>query len=186
MPNNIAIARLQDKSVSVTSNGSHTVSPDQGYTGLHRVSLDVNVITPGQINFYDYDGTLVTSYTGEEVQALSALPSAPDHSADEVPLTFDEWNWSLADIKTYNTSYPTADINVGANYHTTDGKNHFYFNITSNTDGNGVEITLQAYSQGDTVDWGDGSAIETISSTTLTHIYTSIGEYHCIIESTST
>ena len=136
--------------------------------------------------FYDYDGTLVKSYTGVEIQALSALPNAPDHSQDEVPLTFDEWNWSLAQIKAYNTSYPNAIINVGANYHTTDGKNHFYFNITSDTDGNGVEIVLQGRSQGDTVDWGDGSAIQTISSNTLTHIYTSIGEYHCIINSTST
>ena len=138
------------------------------------------------VNFIDYDGTVVASYTGEEAQALTELPSAPDHSQDEVPLTFEEWNWTLANIKSYNTNYPEVIIEVGASYHTTDGKNHFYFNITSDTDDNGVEISLNNYSSGDTVDWGDGSPIESISSATLTHVYTSIGEFHCIIDSTST
>ena len=136
------------------------------------------------VNFIDYDGTIVASYTGVEVQALTALPSAPNHSSDEVPLTFDEWNWTLSEIKTYNTNCPDGMIVVGANYHTTDNKAHFFFNITSTKDGNGVEFALSR-SVGDTVDWGDGSAVETISSNTVTHLYTSIGIFHCVVNSSS-
>ena len=31
------------------------------------------------VNFYDYDGTLVASYTLSEAQALTALPNGPTH-----------------------------------------------------------------------------------------------------------
>ena len=133
--------------------------------------------------FYDYDGTLVESYSATELESLAELPSVPDHSADTVPLTSDGWNWTLAQIKDYNTSYPDGIINVGANYHTTDGKTHAFFNITTDKDGNGVWFRAQASG---TVDWGDGSAAESFSSGTLTHVYTSAGLFHCVIDSTST
>lgn len=134
------------------------------------------------LNFYDYDGTLVASYDGSEITGLADLPSAPDHSTDEVPLTFEEWSETLSNIKAFHTSYPTFQYSVFPYYHTTDGKCHIYFNITSDTDGLGVYFTLSQNPSG-TIDWGDGSTIETISSRTLTHIYTSKGVYHCVIDS---
>lgn len=139
------------------------------------------------VNFIDYDGTIVASYTGVEAQALTALPNAPDHSTDTVPLTFDEWNWTLSEIKTYNTSYPDGMIVVGANYHTTDGKIHLLYEITSDTDGNGVQFTPGTHggSYSGTVDWGDNSPTESITSAAaLNHIYQNIGIYHCVIDST--
>ena len=135
------------------------------------------------VNFYDYDGSLVASYSGSEVQALSELPSAPDHSADEVPLTFEEWNWTLSQIKTYNTANPDAIINVGATYHTTDGKIHLFYRITADYDGNGVRFTVNAEG---TVDWGDGGAVENFSSGNVEHIYSREGLYHCIVDTSAT
>lgn len=184
----IPVALLQDKDVSV-SGGTTVIEPDSGYTGMHSVTVTASGGGPVEektVNFIDYEGTIVASYTGVEAQALTALPDAPDHTLDTPSLTFDEWNWTLAEIKSYNTSYPEAVIWVGATYHTTDGNNHFYFYVTNNRDGNGVAMTLQGYSSGDTVDWGDGSATETISSATLTHVYTTAGEFHCVVDSTAT
>ena len=44
--------------------------------------------SPKEVNFYDYDGKLLYSYTLAEAQSLAALPAAPDHSSDTIPLTF--------------------------------------------------------------------------------------------------
>ena len=53
---------------------------------------------PGDITFYDYDGTIVTSWTLEELATKTALPDYPSHEG----LTCQGWNWSLADLKTTN------------------------------------------------------------------------------------
>jgi len=131
------------------------------------------------LNFYDYEGTLVASYDGSEIAGLTALPSAPDHSTDDVPLTFDGWNWTLAKIQAYHTNYPDAFIIVGANYHTTDGKTHILFEIPEN-DTTGVRLNLY-YAATGTVDWGDGIT-DAISGGNITHIYQNAGTYHCKVE----
>ena len=133
------------------------------------------------LNFIDYDGTIVASYEGSEIAGLTSLPDGPDHSTDEVPLTFEGWNETLSNIKAFHTSYPDCQYSVFPYYHTTDGKCHIYFDITSDTDGLGVYFTVSADPEG-TVDWGDGT-IETISSRNLSHIYTSKAIYHCVVDS---
>lgn len=175
----VPVALLQDKEVSV-SGGTTVIEPDTGYTGMHSVTVTASggPVEEKTVNFIDYEGTIVASYTGVEAQALTALPDAPDHSGDEVPLTFDEWNWTLAEIKSYNTSYPEAIIWVGANYHTTDGKIHLFYRIPDN-DINGVAFTLQDTG---TVDWGDGSAVESFPSSGANHVYSQAGRYHCTVE----
>ena len=128
------------------------------------------------LNFYDYDGTLVASYDGSEISGLSALPDAPDHSSDVVPLTFDEWNWTLAEIKAYYTANPNSVIIVGANYHTTDEKNHVFFTIEDTDYG---DCWFYANTSG-TVDWGDETT-DSFSSGNVTHTYSQAGTYHCVI-----
>lgn len=83
-----------------------------------------SVLEEKHLNFYDFEGTLVASYDADEIAGLEELPEAPDHSADEVPLTFEEWNWTLAEIKEYHTELPDNKIDVGATYHPTDGNLH--------------------------------------------------------------
>ena len=128
------------------------------------------------LNFYDYDGTLIASYEGSEIAGLTALPTAPDHSTDEVPLTFDEWNWTLAEIKEYYTANPNSMIIVGANYHTADGKTHVFFTIEDVNNGNcSIRYSNQA-----TVNWGDGTT--NTSEYIATHTYSQPGTYHCVID----
>ena len=59
-----------------------------------------------QINFIDYDGTLIESYTSSEWASVSALPSNPTHTG----LTSQGWNWTKAQIDAQLTAVPNGDI----------------------------------------------------------------------------
>ena len=80
--------------------------------------------SPKEVNFYDYDGKLLYSYTLAEAQSLAALPAAPDHSSDTIPLTFQGWNYTLAQVNAL-----TDKCNIGATYIPTDGKTHLTIHI---------------------------------------------------------
>lgn len=96
------------------------------------------------VNFYRYDGRRLFSYTREEIQAMSELPTYPDEDG----ITFVRWNWTLAQLKAHN-----GRMNVGA-----------YCVASGNTSILTVEIPfdyevclyLQSASGG-TIDWGDGT-----------------------------
>lgn len=126
------------------------------------------------VNFYDYDGTLLHSYSKDEFLQMSSLPELPTRAG----LICQEWNYNLSDAKEYVSEYGVLDI--GATYITDDGKTRLY--ITIATDGR-MDVPLyfsQTVSDGVTIDWGDGSATQTISGTgnkNTTHTYTEIGDY---------
>ncbi len=132
--------------------------------------------TKKDVNFYDYDGTLVASYTIAEAQVLSALPTATDHSGYTVPLTFQEWNYTLTQVNA-----TTIPIDVGATYITTDRKTHFKIQLTTTS---GLSPTLylnKSDSSELSIDWGDLSTIDTFSNSgnfnTGAHTYSAIGDY---------
>ena len=141
-----------------------------------------SVLEEKALNFYDFEGTLVASYDADEIAGLTELPEAPDHSADEVPLTFEEWNWTLAEIKEYHTDMPEATIDVGATYHPTDGKLHLI--VETFVDNYLNPIQLQ-FNQGAQIDWGDGT-ISSASTSDIKHFYEKKGRYHVIATTTST
>ena len=126
---------------------------------------------PGDITFYDYDGTIVTSWTLEELATKTALPDYPSHEG----LTCQGWNWSLADLKTANRK-----MNVGAMYITDDGATRLHIRIV--TVGR-MTVPLyigQAVANGVSIDWGDGSTAETLAGTgnvNTSHTYAEPGDY---------
>lgn len=130
--------------------------------------------------FWDYDGTPLYSFSFDEIDQMITLPVPPDHSQDEVPLTFLRWNWTLADLQ---DAHIPAD--VGAIYHPTDGKMHFFYRLTPTT---GLTTTFKStQSQSYYVDWGDGTPIENWGSSTTnganpTHTYANYGTYHVSVE----
>jgi hypothetical protein len=135
------------------------------------------------VNFIDYDGTIVKSYTKADFMALNALPDNPTHDG----LTAQGWNWTLADAKTQLTEYPHEGLTIGQMYVTDDGKTRIYVHFqeerTSPYFGIGVNGTV-------VVDWGDGSEPSTLTGTSLTtkrtvqHEYTA-GDYVISIDVTS-
>lgn len=78
------------------------------------------------VNFYDYDGTVLCAYTAAEALTLTALPLAPAHEG----LTFQGWNRTLNELKAYVADYGVSDI--GATYITDDGVTRLYLNIDDN------------------------------------------------------
>ena len=124
------------------------------------------------VNFYDYDGTLLYSYTLEEVQALTALPDGPTHDG----LVFDGWNYSLESVKSL-----TRPVNIGAMYSTDDGTTRIYIHLE---DGRTSPMLGICPNGTVTVDWGDGTTPDILTGTRLTkvkwtptHNYVSSGDY---------
>ena len=59
------------------------------------------------VNFFDYDGTLLYSYSWEEARELTNLPEAPSHE----DMNFVEWNYTLEDIKEQGAEFIIIDGN---------------------------------------------------------------------------
>lgn len=100
--------KSQSKEVEVTANGTMNIKPDAGFGYLSAVKVKTNVPQNGEgggssssdggrkdVNFFDYDGTLLYAYSWEEAKNLTELPALPVHDGLEVR----EWNYTLEDIK---------------------------------------------------------------------------------------
>lgn len=137
-----------------------------------------------QVNFIDYDGTILYSYTSSEFNELADLPPNPTHDR----LTSQGWNWTKTQITTQLSAQPKATVWVGQMYATSDGKTRLYCHFDDRRSPcvelcpNGTVV----------VDWGDGSNTSTFSGRststpqTATHTYASSGDYVIEIEVTGT
>ena len=148
------------------------VYPDGFVTAIQAIQTGTTPGTPGDITFYDYDGTIVTSWTLAELATKTALPDYPSHEG----LICQGWNWSLADLKATNRK-----MNVGAMYITDDGKTRIYIRLEEGR----TSPMLGVCPNGTvTVDWGDGTTPDTLTGTSTTtvkwtpnHAYTTPGKY---------
>ena len=160
------------ESLTVTQNGTYQES------GKAYSPVTVNVQGGGggvnngnDVVFIDYDGTVVASYSKDDLE----MPANPSHTG----LTAQGWNWSQAEIEAQLTAYPEQTVYVGQMYITDDGDTRLYVHFeegrTSPYLGLGVNGTV-------TIDWGDNSATDTLTGTSLTtvsniqHIYQA-GDY---------
>ena len=174
------------ESLSITQNGTYTAPTGKAYS-----PVTVNVsggggspATKKQINFIDYDGTIVESYTKTEWQNVTALPSNPSHTG----LTAQGWNWTKAQIDAQLTAMPDGDVWVGQMYITDDGKTRIYIRLEEGR----LHPYLGICPNGTVeVDWGDNSATATLIGTSLTsvkyadHEYASGGDYVITLEVTN-
>ena len=166
---------LLDLSVdSVSPNRVLAGTTYHGPDGLqHTGTLDPGPLDYSQYNFIDYDGTLLYSYTDEELDALTALPAGPDHTADN--LTFQEWNWTLADLKAWDRTRADRPL-VGANLITTDGKSYLY--LDTPLSGATLKFSMAGNNlTPNSVDWGDGT-----TDTNTSHVYANPGKYVIVID----
>ena len=134
--------------------------------------------SPSDVNFHDYDGTLLYSYTIAEANLLTELPQPPTHDG----LTFQGWNYSLEAVQA-----TTRRMDIGATYITSDGKTRLYISVPANSEPgltpprNQVPLYFQqTVANGVTIDWGDGSQTETLSGTGVvntTHTYETAGDF---------
>lgn len=152
-------------SKSITVNGTYNASSD-GADGYSSVTVNVPAtpaapVLENDVTFYDYDGTIVASYTAADFANLSAMPANPTHTG----LTAQGWNWTLADAKTYVASY--RKLNIGQMYATTSGKTEYDIILDESTG-----LTVETLFGGNSTDWGDG-----ITNSSASHTYSNYGAY---------
>lgn len=150
------------------------IYPDGFVTAIGNIQTGGGTIpgAPGDITFYDYDGTVAAAWSLAELAGKTALPDLPSHEG----LICQGWNWSLADLKTTNRK-----MNVGAMYITADGKTRIYIHLEEGR----TSPMLGCCPNGTvTVDWGDGTTPDTLTGTSLTavkwtpnHAYAAPGDY---------
>lgn len=105
----------QTKSVTYTANSSYNVTPDSG-----KVLSDVNVtvkvpnytpkeLNPIGINFISWNGDIVETWTLDELQKATELPTVPPTikweditNIEEIYFAFPCWNTTLDDLKAAN------------------------------------------------------------------------------------
>ncbi len=177
----VSASELVSGTKSITSNGT-------GIDVTNYANVDVAVPSSGgetaskkQINFIDYDGTILHSYTASEWASVTALPSNPAHNG----LVAQGWNWTKAQIDAQLTAMPDGDVWVGQMYITSSGDTEIdlYFADSARLS----PILTIAVNGTVTVDWGDNTTPDTVTGTSLTtrqtvsHTYASTGEYTMVI-----
>lgn len=129
---------------------------------------------PNDVNFIDFDGTIVKSYSASEFANLTALPANPVHDG----LTAKGWNWTLADAKAQVLLSKCLDI--GQVYNTSDGKTRIYISLTDPAKLSPTLYYSQTVASSVSIDWGDGSAATVQTGTgnkNATHTYAKVGDY---------
>lgn len=136
------------------------------------------------VNFIDYDGTIIESYTTAEWANVSSLPANPSHT--DLGLIAQGWNWTKSQIDTQLTSVG-GEVWVGQMYATASGDTEIDIVIDNDFR---LDPTLTIYVDGSvTVDWGDDSTPSTQSGSgtnyDIRHTYSAAGSYTIKIHSTS-
>ena len=136
-------------------------------------------LTPKDINFYDYDGTLLYAYTFAEVQQLTEMPEPPNHGSSfpysVVNHSGSPWTEDLTTLQSIGTPF-----NVGVNYHALNNTTKLYITIDDNrrevklwnlTTATGLQSRRR-------INWGDGTSETTVNKDNAAiHIYAQAGSY---------
>jgi len=78
IPVEIVESELQEKSITITNNGSSTVTPDSGYDGLSTVNITTNVPQPSGSTSITQNGTYdVTNYASAVVNVSGSSATEP-------------------------------------------------------------------------------------------------------------
>lgn len=130
-------------------------------------------VTPSDVNFYDYDGSLVYAYSAQDFASLTEMPTNPTHTG----LIAQGWNWSLSTAKAYVATY--GKLHMGQMYTTDDGKTRIYIKLESGRLSPYLGIAVNGTA---VIDWGDGTTDTVTGTSTSTiintqHIYPSAEKY---------
>ena len=150
---------LQGEKTIEPSTSQQVIMPDTGYDGFSSVIVEAagreDLVEPKDVDFIDYDGRLVYSYTTQEFLALNELPPNPTNQG----LIAQGWNWTLADAKEFVGEY--GALVIGQSYTTDDGKTRIYMHFPAMPANYtfAVKLWLTSTVTGSpTIYWGDGTS----------------------------
>lgn len=129
---------------------------------------------PKDVDFIDFDGRLLYSYTAAEFMELSELPPNPSYPG----LVAQGWNWTLEDAQEFVGQY--GALVVGQNYTTDTGKTRIYITISDTRCELGINFVIflnLTSGSSCTIDWGDGNITAMTTTGNKTHAYTQAGNY---------
>lgn len=161
--------------LSVTANGTYT--PPSGTDGYDEVVVNVSggsaPSADDDVVFFDYDGTVLYSYSKSDFLALLSMPPLPDHT--NIELTADDWNWSLVNAQNYLSSngYNMPILCVGAIYHYSGTDTKLVIELIGN---NSPYLSLDVNGTV-TIDWGDETTTDTITGSSVTSYQRTLHEY---------
>ena len=175
------VTSIADAIRAKTGGSSQLEFPDGFVSAIGQISGGSETIVKKDVNFIDYDGTLVASKTKTEVNAMTSdsdLPANPTHTG----LTAQGWNWTVAQLKAQLTAMPDQPIYVGQMYVTTSGATEIDVEFA---DAARLSPILTICVNGEvSVDWGDGTTPDTVTGSSLStkkavgpHNYASAGKY---------
>ena len=144
--------------------------------GFVNAIKDIQASNINNVVFYDYDGSIIESYSADEFLELTNMPANPSHTG----LIAQGWNWSLNDAKTFVTARPNDQLNIGQMYITESGNTEIDVIMQEGR----LEPILTICVNGTiTVDWGDETTPDTVTGTSLStrkavpHTYAQAGAY---------
>ena len=174
----MAIGYLDSQKLTNIANSIRTkLGSENTYTVDQMPTAITSIPSPEQprvfkdVNFFDYDGTILYQYTLQEARALTAMPALPTAPTG---YTADSWTESLSFIQNL-----TGPCDVGVNY----DANNAYTLVKLTIPENNFQVCTKGSSYdsyGSTkIEWGDGSAAETLnSSKRVIHTYATAGDYY--------
>lgn len=180
------IQGLIDKA-NTTTGGSDTdltTAMDNLIDGYGSGGFDPTDGIERAINFFDTMGNLLYSYTRAEIKKLEALPEVPELEG----FAKNGWSSTLEELKLVETYKDVAPIYT---------KNGSTANIlvleTANDISVNLGIKLPGVDYKVAIDWGDGSAEETVTGSSssssyckgVTHTYSTTGIYYINIRTIS-
>lgn len=132
------------------------------------------------LQFIDYDGTLLHAYTYDDAKNLTALPPKQPNTAT---LNSEGWNYSLQEIKNFLNAFPHFHLIVGAQYSVKNNVIRIGYKVDDFYNDPEWKIvctkpTGETLQNEIIVNWGDGTTENYSRNDTITHNYTSNGEYN--------
>lgn len=125
-------SKLQDIAVAIQDkDGGGQMTVDEMPGRIENIpSGEFGVANPALI-LMDWEGTVLKRYAASDVAALTELPDPASlplyENADHELLSFQNWNWSIEDIKAWVQNHAGHALTVGAIYTTTDSQDHNYW-----------------------------------------------------------
>lgn len=155
---------------------AHDASGEQ-ITGTATGGSVIQEPDPLDVDFIDYDGTLLYTYTASDFLNLSELPANPTHSG----LVAQGWNWTLADAKEFVGKY--GCLVIGQSYTTDNGRTKIYIHVPEEpNDFRTIQIVMTAtVKNGVKIYWGDNTEElwnkNAGTNTSISHTYSNNGDY---------